>query len=171
LGFPEIRTVKAKFCTYWLLVLWKNYSFCVPCVFTWNSRRKNAEQFFMWCVTLVSEVRPTFNFTHFSFLRLSNLIPSKCCLTKHNLSFIKGVNKLGNTTQFNVPIKIQRKYVINMVTNIVFNIIKSVRFLVKILVFFKLQFLNYSGHAFGYFCRTVMDRRFSLSGTEWYTGK
>jgi hypothetical protein len=92
----------------------------------------------MRCITSVSEVRPTLNFIHSSLFHLSNLIPSKCCLIKHNFSFIKVVNKLCNTAQFNVPIKIQRNYGINMVTNIVFNIIKSVRFFVKVMVFFKL---------------------------------
>lgn len=138
LGCPEIRNAKAKFCTYYPWVLWKKDSFCVPCIFTWNSRRKNAEQFFMRCITSVSEVRAILDFTHSSLFRLSNLIPSKCCLTTHNLSFIKNVNKLCNTEEFNVPIKIQRKYIINMVTNNVFSIIKSIRFFVKILIFFKL---------------------------------
>ena len=105
----------------------KKNSCFFPCKFTWNSRRKNAEQFFMPYITSVTEVQPTLNFTNSCLFRLSNLIPSKCCLTKHYLSSIKGVNNLYNTAQTNVP-KIQRQYFINMVGIIVFNIIKSVRF-------------------------------------------
>jgi hypothetical protein len=104
-------------------------NFRFPCIFTWNDRRKNAEQFFLRCVTSRTEVRPTLNFTHSSLFLLSNLIPSKCCHTKHNFFFVKGVNKLCNTAQFSVLIKIQRKYFINMVTNIVFNSIKCQIFL------------------------------------------